>query len=123
MKTDGGDMASCGRNDCTVKLRISGADVRSWCETNVFNNLETGALDSLNTTHSMGSCFNKVFSGDLFSILVTHEENDGWTGEWIELLFKDGSNAHCPLGIFLDDSSSATISCFMEIGNISRSDL
>ena len=113
-KTDGEDRALCVPGDCTVRLRLS--EGRSSCETHEFTDLKPRAVDRLNTSSLLGSCFQKSFYGTELTMLVTHADHDGWTGEWVKVLFTDGSTAHCPMGIFLDDDETATLNCIVDLG-------
>jgi hypothetical protein len=112
-KTDGGHAREgCIRGECVIKIKISDSDVSNWCQTGDLTGMKQGALDS-HRNRSLGSCFKKTLTGSLFSMRVTQENLDGWGAEWIKVIFADNSTAHCPLGRYMDDSSSVSISCFL----------
>ena len=119
VKTNPESRSQCDAGQCSVKLKLIDTDERNSCETPEFSDLQLGALDNLNSGLLLGDCHNKVFTGDCFSLLVTHTGEDGWMGQWVKIIFSDGqlphvqgtSTAHCALGEFLDDSSSATVEC------------
>ena len=114
VKTDSESRAQCDTGQCSVKLRLIDADVRNSCETPEFSGMRPRDLTKMNSSLLLGDCFNKIITGDLFSLLVTHTGDDGWTGQWVKIVFSDGtgtSTAHCALGEFLDDTSSTTVAC------------
>ena len=111
VKTDSESRAQCDIGECTVGLELIDSDVRNSCQTSLLSDLRPRALDRLNTSLLMGNCYNKVITGSLFSLKVTHTGEDGWTGLWVKILFDDSSIADCTLGEFLDDTSSTTVAC------------
>ena len=111
VKTDPEDRAQCDTGECVVKLKLIDSDVRNSCETIELTDLQPRALDRLNSSLLLGNCENKVLTGSLFSLEVTHTGEDGWTGQWVKILFDDSSIADCALGEFLDDTSSTTVAC------------
>ena len=111
VKTDRESRAQCDSGECWVQLKLIDSDVRNSCETPEFSDLQPRDLDRLNGTIMLGDCHNKVMTGNLFSLQVSHTGEDGWTGEWVKIVFEDSSVADCAIGEFLDDTSSTTVAC------------
>jgi len=44
-------------------------------------------------------------------LVVTHNGLDGWKGDWFRIVLDGGKYLQCPLGFFMDNLESATLTC------------